>query len=153
MSQEDGMKPDEIGQRVALIMKVQSGRMTATDAACELGISCRQYYRLQETMLIAAVKAVAPGKRGPRIVREDPRIIALKEEVARLARERELLEIKVKDLEEVNQEMKARSLGVGEEKKRAPRSRRPPVSDGLPSDGSGNGNGVSGQEQEHFPTM
>jgi hypothetical protein len=53
-------------KRVLIVMKVQMGQMTVTEAARALGLSRAYYYQLEEEMLRAALGAVTPEKPGPK---------------------------------------------------------------------------------------
>ena len=104
-------------QRVQLVMKVQNGLLSAAEAARELGLTVRHYYRLEEEMLRAALGAVTPEKPGPKKPEVDPVQAGLEEKLRASDRERELLKIKVQHLEEIQKQMLARSIGVEREKK------------------------------------
>ena len=104
-------------QRVQLVMKVQNGLLSAAEAARELGLTVRHYYRLEEEMLRAALGAVTPEKPGPRTPKVDPVQAEMEEKLRASDRERELLKIKVQHLEQIQKEMVARSIGVERGKK------------------------------------
>src|SRR5262245_38303321 len=106
-------------KRVQIVMKVQIGQMSVTEAARELGVSRAYYYQLEEEMLRAALGAVTPEKPGPKSPRIDPNIAMIQNKLKDVERERELLEIKVKHLEEIQREMIARGIGMLREKKRS----------------------------------
>lgn len=74
-------------------------------------------------MLRAALGAVTPSKPGPKPRVSDPQQAALEKQLRDLVRERELLEIKVRHLEEIQKEMVARGIGVDGGKKDAGRAR------------------------------
>lgn len=125
-------EPSPYWKRLETVMKVQLGQMSAREAARELGLTRRHYYRLEEEMLRAALGAVTPSKPGPKPRVSDPQQAALEKQLKDLIRERELLEIKVRHLEEIQKEMVARGIGVDGGKKDAgrarPRKPRPKVS-------------------------
>lgn len=105
-------------KRVEVVMKVQMGLINPTEAAKELGIRRSYYYKLEEEILRAALGAATPKKRGPKTEEADPKLLELREKLAAIQRERELLEIKVKHLQELQRDMITRGLGVLKEKKR-----------------------------------
>src|SRR3972149_1705969 len=92
-------------KRMEVVMKVFMGQMTATAAAQELGITRAYYYQLEEEMLRAALEAVTPGKRGPKPAVADPVNEAVVEKLKAMEREKEILQIKVRHLEDLHQEM------------------------------------------------
>lgn len=116
-------EPSPYWNRLQIVMKVQLGQMTAREAAQELGLSRRQYYRLEVDMLRAALGAVTPGKPGPKPRIVDAQQEKLEEQVRALQREREVLEIKVRHMEEIQKEMLAGIVGADGGKKDARRGR------------------------------
>jgi len=135
-------------KRVEIVMKVQMGQMTAAEAARELGVGRPYYYRLEEEMLRAAVAAVTPQKPGPKAAAANSETDALKEKLKAAERERELLEIKTKHLEEIQKEMVTRGIGVLREKKqsveRVPQRHRKAVHGAVQADGPLEGRGTAG---------
>jgi hypothetical protein len=124
-------EPSPYWKRIEIVMKVQLGQMSARQAAQELGVDRRHYYRLEEEMLRAALLAVTPGKPGPKPKILDPKEAAYQKQLKELMRERELLEIKVRHMEEIQREMVARfgEQGGKKDARRArPRKPRSPVS-------------------------
>lgn len=109
-------------KRMEVVMKVFMGQMNVTEAARELGITRAYYYQLEEEMLRAALGAVTPSKPGPKTTPLDPGQVKKAEELEKVRREKELLEIKVKHLEELQRDMITRGLGVLKEKKRRRRT-------------------------------
>jgi hypothetical protein len=105
-------------KRMEVVMKVFMGQMNVTEAARELGITRAYYYQLEEEMLRAALEAVTPSKPGPKTTPIDPSQVKKDEELEKIRREKELLEIKVKHLKELQSDMITRGLGVLKEKKR-----------------------------------
>lgn len=116
-------EPSPYWDRLQIVMKVQLGQMTAREAAQALGLSRRQYYRLEVDMLRAALGAVTPGKPGPKPRIVDAEQAKLEEQVRALQREREVLEIKVRHMEEIQKEMLSRVVGAEGGKKDARRGR------------------------------
>ncbi len=109
--------PSEYWKRVQLVMKVQNGLLSAAEAAQELGLTVRHYYRIEEEMLRAALGAVTPEKPGPKKPEVDPVKAELEERLRAGDRERELLKIKLEHLEQIQKEMVARGIGVERGKK------------------------------------
>lgn len=105
-------------KRMEVVMKVFMGQMKVTEAARELGITRAYYYQLEEEMLRAALGAVTPSKPGPKTTSVDPVQVKKDEELEKIRREKELLEIKVKHLQELQSDMTTRGIGVLKEKKR-----------------------------------
>ena len=141
-----GEDRSEYWRRVQLVMKVQNGLLSAAEAAQELGLTVRHYYRLEEEMLRAALGAVTPEKPGPKKPEADPVQAELEEKLRTADRERELLKIKVQHLEQIQKEMIARSIGV-ERGKKVARGRgkgkpRVEVHRGVQADGSLAGRGT-----------
>ena len=135
-------------KRMELVMKVYMGQMSATEAARELGISRTYFYQLEKEMFGAALEAVTPGKPGPKGPEPDPAQMKQDEALKDLMREKELLALKVKHLEEIQREMLTRGLGVLREKKRSrpprPRGHGKALHDGVQGDGAGSGPAAEG---------
>lgn len=144
-----GDESSQYWRRVQLVMKVQMGLLSAAEAAQELGLTVRHYYRIEEEMLRAALGAVTPEKPGPKKPTVDPIQAALEEKLRLGDRERELLKIKVQHLEEIQREMTARAIGLERGKKvagRSPKGKpRPKVQGRLQADGPVAGSGTSGK--------
>lgn len=126
-------------RRLEVVMQVQLGLLTVREAAKALGISPKHFYRMEAKVMAAALSAATPAKRGRKAKRPDPKIAELQERLRIAEREKELLEIRAKDLEEVNAEMKSRVLGQGPGEKN--RRRRSTVSPGVQADGAAAGGG------------
>src|SRR6516162_1883486 len=92
-------------KRMEIVMKVYIGQMNVTQAAKELGVTRAYYYQLEEEMLRASLAAVTPQKPGPKKPVVDPVTEAMKEKLKDVEREKELLAIKLKHLEEIQKEM------------------------------------------------
>jgi hypothetical protein len=136
-------------KRVQLVMKVQMGLLSAAEAARELGLTVRHYYRLEEEMLRAALGAVTPMKPGPKKKETDPVLMEAMEKLRLSERERELLRIKITHLEEIQREMVARGIGVEREKKvgggRGKGKPRKPIPGQVPAAGALAGGGTPAQ--------
>lgn len=135
-------------KRMEVVMKVFMGQMNVTDAAAELGITRAYYYQLEEEMLRAALQAVTPGKPGPKTPAADPAHDAVIEKLKALERDKEILQIKVKHLEDLHQEMISRGIGVLREKKgrvrRGSRLHGPKVHDRIQAPGAVESRGAVG---------
>lgn len=131
--------PPAFQRRLEVVMQVQLGLVTVREAAKALGISPKHFYRMEAKVMAAALSAATPGKRGRKAKRVDPKIAQLEERLRLTEREKELLQIRAKDLEEVNAEMKSRVLGQGPGGKN--RRRRATVSLGVQADGATPGGG------------
>ena len=111
-------------KRIQMVMAVAHGLVTVTEACRSLGISRNHYYRLEERFLASAIEWMKPRKPGPKVVPVDPRLAELDEKLRQSQRERELLELKVKELESVNEAVRTQVLGEGRGKKQG-RKRKP----------------------------
>jgi len=142
-------------KRMEVVMKVYMGQMNVTEAARELNITRAYYYQLEEEMLRAALGAVTPSKRGPKTEKPDPEQVKKDEDLEKIRREKEILELKVKHLEGIQKEMIARGVGVLREKKdraRPPvgRRSRKAVHERVQADGAlhGEGKSLAGRDGE-----
>lgn len=144
-----GEDQSEYWRRVQLVMKVQNGLLSAAEAAQELGLTVRHYYRIEEEMLRAALGAVTPEKPGPKKPDVDPVQTALEEKLRAADRERELLKIKVQHLEQIQKEMVVRGIGVERGKKvargRGKGKARMAIPGGVQADGPVAGRGTAGK--------
>src|SRR5476651_2023507 len=145
-------------KRMELVMKVYTGQMNVTDAAKELGVTRAYYYQLEEEMLRAALGAVTPQKRGPKKPIIDPAKEAMEQKLKETEREKELLQIKLKHLEEIQKEMISRGIGVLREKKqsvgRVPQRHRKKVHRAIQTDGpleAGRGAPSGGDGEKRVP--
>jgi transposase-like protein len=124
MRGKTGLESAPEWKRIQMVMAVTHGLVTVTEACRSLGISRNHYYRLEERFLASAIEWMKPRKPGPKVVPEDPKLLELEEKLRQSQRERELLELKVKDLESVNEAVRTQVLGEGRGKKQG-RKRRP----------------------------
>jgi len=106
-------------KRMEIVMKVYMGQLSVTQAAQELGVTRAYYYQLEEEMLRAALGAVTPQKPGPKKPIVDSGKAALEDKLKVTEREKELLKIRLKHLEEIQKEMVSRGIGVLREKKQS----------------------------------
>ena len=96
-------------QRATLILKVQSGQLTASQAARQLGMSRKTYYQWEKRALQGLMQGLEPETPGRPSTRPSP-------EVAQLRRKVQELEEKLEQTEKV---ARLREL-VGELKKTKP---------------------------------
>jgi hypothetical protein len=106
-------------KRMETVMKVYMGQLSVTQAAKELGVTRAYYYQLEEEMLRAALGAVTPKKPGPKKPVIDSAKAALENKLQASEREKELLSIKLKHLEDIQKQMISRGIGVLREKKQS----------------------------------
>lgn len=139
-------------------MKVYIGQMNVTEAAKELGVTRTHYYKLEEEMLRAALGAVTPRKPGPKKPTVDPEKETMEQKLKEAEREKELLQIKLKHLEEIQKEMISRGIGVLREKKqsvrRVPQRHRKKVHGTVQADGpleAGRGTPPGRDGEKHLP--
>jgi transposase len=86
--------------RAQLIMKVRCGLMTASEAAKQLGVSRKTYYKWEQRGLSALLDGLSDHASGRPASRGDPAETAFEKQMADLKRKNELLEQKLilKDL-------------------------------------------------------
>ena len=136
-------------KRIQMVMAVSHGLVTVTEACRSLGISRNHYYRLEERFLASAIEWMKPRKPGPKVVPEDPKRVELEKKLRQSQRERELLELKVKDLESVNESVRTQVLGEGRGKKpgrkRRPLAPGPAVPGKIPAADAGVREGAAGR--------
>jgi transposase len=129
MAERKGRPPEFIARRMQAVMKVSLGLSSVRDAARDLGVSAKHYYRLQERMIRGFVDGLRLRKRGPKPTPEqEARLEGLQRNLVEAARDRELLQLRVASLEEALEFL--RSTAAPPKKKaggpRHPR-KRPPV--------------------------
>jgi transposase len=90
------LSPTEARQRALLILQVQTGQLSATAAAQQMGLSRKSYYQWEKRALDALLEAVQPQPAGRPSLTPDPEKEALRQRVAHL-------EQQVAELEQVNQ--------------------------------------------------
>lgn len=118
--------PEEL-QRAHVFFQVQLGLKTIREASRELGISPKHYYEVEARALKVFLESLRPGKRGRKARRQDSALAELAGRMKTIERERELMQLKIKDLEEVNEVIRHRIREQeGEKKARrgAPRAQR-----------------------------
>lgn len=95
-----GQKKTQAMLRAQLIMKVRCGLMTAADAARQLGVSRKTYYKWEQRGLAALLDGLSDQEPGRPEKPGDPSREALEKQLAELRQENRLLEQKMilKDL-------------------------------------------------------
>jgi transposase len=96
-----GKKPqDQARLRAQLIMKVRCGLMTAAEAAKQLGVSRKTYYKWEQRGLSALLNGLSDQPPGRPEKEDTPAQAMFEKQMADLKREKELLEQKLvlKDL-------------------------------------------------------
>ena len=90
----------EVRERTAVIMKVQGGLLTATDAAKQLGVSRKTYYELEAKALSGLMQAINPGQTGRPKNAVDPEKQAMAKEIELLKQQVALnqMKLKIRDL-------------------------------------------------------
>jgi len=114
---------NDLVKRVEIIMKVQLGQMNATAASKELGITRQHYYRIEKEFLKQGLNAVSPQKRGRKVKQADPKMKQLEDDLQKGRRERELLEIKLKDTQYLNGKLQEALSNKEERRKKKTGSR------------------------------
>jgi hypothetical protein len=105
-------------KRVEVALKVHMGLMNVTEAAQTLGVTRAYFYELEKEIFGAALQAATPKKRGRKKAISNPQVSELREQLKHAVREKELLEVKVTHLEELQREMITRGVGILREKKK-----------------------------------
>ena len=100
-------------QRLEKILAVQSGQITATEAARQLGVSRKTYYQWEKRALTGMLEALAEADPGRPPQPPDPEAEALRAQTLEL-------EKKVKQME---QTLELRSLLSAPDKKKVPKVR------------------------------
>lgn len=90
-------KADHIKQqkRAEVIIKVCAEKMTATEAAKELGVSRKTYYQWQTRALAGMMEALADGRGGRPSQQEDPKVKQLRKDKQKLEIEKELMAMRL----------------------------------------------------------
>jgi transposase len=71
-------------KRAELIIQVQAGRMSASEAATRLGVSRKTYYKWEQRALEGILEGLQEGKAGRRAAPRDPEKEGLKRELEEL---------------------------------------------------------------------
>jgi transposase len=82
-------------KRAEVIIKVCAEKMSATEAAKELGVSRKTYYQWQKKALAAMMESLQDGQGGRPSQQEDAQTKSLREEQERLKQENDLLSIRL----------------------------------------------------------
>jgi transposase len=111
--------------RAEAIIRVCAEKISATEAAKELGVSRKTYYQWQRKGLEAMMEALHDGQGGRPSLKEDPRMHKLQEQNRRLQIENELLQMRL-DIQKIMAEelpadtpLLAKSKGYKRSKKNA----------------------------------
>ena len=143
--------------RVQAVMRVQAGEIGVTEACRQLGISRPHYYEMETRVLGAALGAASARKPGPREKRENNgETEDLTERLRQAQREREILDLKVKHLEDVNEALRKKAEDEkGKKPSRPGRSRasRVPLLGRLQTEGSRPGEGAAGRGDAGAPRL
>lgn len=105
-------------KRVEVVLKVHMGLMNVTEAARMLGVTRAYFYKLEKEIFGAALGAATPKRRGRKKAISNPQVSELRDQLKQAKRAKELLEVKVTHLEELQREMVTRGVGVLREKKK-----------------------------------
>ena len=90
-------------QRQRVILEVLAGRLTATQAALELGVSRKTYYEWQERALSAMRLALMDRPTGRPLKPADPEKAQLQQQLEILEKERRVLEGRLRIQEAIRQ--------------------------------------------------
>lgn len=107
-------------QRALLILQVQAGQISATEAARQLGLSRKSYYQWQKRALVALLQASQQQPPGRPPQETDPEKEHLRQQVASLQHKLTELE-QVMELRQVVEQFRRENLGT----KKNSRSCRP----------------------------
>jgi transposase-like protein len=104
-------------KRARLILQVQGGQLTATEAAAQLNVSTKTYYEWQQRALDALVSAMIDRPTGRPGTEEDPEVKSLRRENADL-KEKLALSTRAEEVKEMIRRELA-SLEAGQKKQKA----------------------------------
>ncbi len=79
-----GQEPGAMQRRASVILRVQAGVFSATEAAAELGVSRKTYYQWEKRALTAMMKALSNRPGGRPAKRQDEEKERLRERVEAL---------------------------------------------------------------------
>lgn len=82
-------------RRAEVIIKVCAEKMTATEAAKELGVSRKTYHQWQNRALAGMMEALEDGRGGRPSQQEDPQIKQLRKDKEQLEIENEILQMRL----------------------------------------------------------
>lgn len=89
---------EQAHKRAEVIIRVQAGRMSATEAAARLGVSRKTYYKWEQRALEGILAGLQEGKAGRRAAPRDPEKEGLKRELeelrARVGHQEQILKIR-----------------------------------------------------------
>ena len=107
----EAMEDPKALERIRLVIRVQSGQMKATEAAGQMGVSRKTYYKWEKRCLRAMLEALREKEAGRPPAEADPEKESLKEENEELRKDVLLLERKLRIrevLKEATDERKSR---------------------------------------------
>jgi len=90
-------------QRAQTIVRVRGGLLTATDGARQMGTSRKTYYQWEKRGLEGMVAALAERPKGRTAPAPDPEKEALKRRLARVEKEKAILEQRLRIREQIDQ--------------------------------------------------
>jgi hypothetical protein len=100
-----------------MVLQVQAGEISVTEACETLGISRPHYYEMEARVMAAAVEAAAPRKPGPKEKGpEEKAESALEKRLLKAEGDRETLALRVKHLEEMLDAIQERVLDEAKKK-------------------------------------
>lgn len=82
-------------KRAEVIIKVCAEKMSATEAAKELGVSRKTYYQWQNKALTGMMEALEDGRGGRPSQQEDPQVKQLRRDKEQLEIQNELLQMRL----------------------------------------------------------
>ncbi len=103
-------------KRAAIILKVRSGAMTATEGAKELGISRKSYYAWERRALEALMQTLEERPSGRPVQKSDPEAEKREEKIRTLEQENEILRARV-EIQELMMEMQCKNKKKQRQKK------------------------------------
>ena len=115
--QESKRQQKDARNRAELILRVRSGQITATEAANLLEVSRKTYYKWEKRALEGMVDALEERTVGRPSEPEDPEKIKLKQQLAVLEREQNVLKQKL-EIKELLSEMDLNIRSSGTMKKK-----------------------------------
>lgn len=133
--------------RVELIVKVRSGLLSASEAAKQLGVSRKTYYKYEKRFLSGGLSAVEDQEAGRPTKKTDPEKEQLKKKVEQLEKEMTVLKQTMQNREPL-QDVSPKKRGRPPKKKRRKRRRSQQGELDLGSEPKCRNRGVSGHGVE-----
>ena len=107
-------------ERQRVILEVLGGRLNATQAAQELGVSRKTFYEWQERALEAMRKALRDRPAGRPLQPVDPEKVRLQVEVEVLEKERQVLESRLRIQQVIRETLGGLPVDASQPKKKRP---------------------------------